>query len=346
MLSRITRSFLRSRLITFRGYSTIETKEVLLKENENKGIPFVRKITEELEKKDIKYILPIHDNELMLKIAKPFDYLTKIGMKPEFILDACLYDPLFMKVMVKNGDLVIKILDILVEMTCMTYENAIRLFTVYKDDLLAVDSNSIISRLQVFINVGINEGEELCKVVCKCPVILFSGDPMQSTILLESLANFFTRNQIKAIVKNSPQIIFKNFEEIEEKYEYIYFLMGIESEEFKFCKTWVDMPLDEIIKRHEFLMKCGRYVTPDPKRLQLQKENPPLYRILDTNDNIFATQVGGVTVEEWYAYETLHEKMKELEKKDKPFERIKPSMRKAYERRIKKGLPKNDFIIE
>uniref|UniRef100_A0A0K0FUJ5 Uncharacterized protein n=1 Tax=Strongyloides venezuelensis TaxID=75913 RepID=A0A0K0FUJ5_STRVS len=350
MLSRIRISkylLISSRLVTLSRYCSSDANEILLKENEVKGVPFIKKITTELEKqKGIQFVLPLHNDELMNKIVGPFDYLTSIGVKPEFLLDACLHDSSLIKAFVKNGDKVVKFLDAIVNMTEMTYENAIRLLAAYKDDILKESIENIQSRLQVFINARVSEGEELCKVVCKCPVILFSGDPKQMAKIIESLSNFFTRNQIKCILQNSPHCVFKNFEELEEKYEYIYFIMRIEGDEFKICKRWVDLPLDEIIKRHEILLKCGRYVTPDPKRLQLQKENPPLYRILDTDPVIFATQVASVTHEEWLSYETLHEKLKELEKKDRPFERVKPSMRKAYERKLKNSLPTEPYVLE
>ncbi|CEF68430.1 Hypothetical protein SRAE_2000308700 [Strongyloides ratti] len=349
MLSRIriTKSLLSTRLITFQRSFSVNVDEVLLKENEIKGIPFIKKITTELEKqKDIKYILPFHDDELMKKITTSFDYFTNVGIQPEFLLDACLNDPLFMKAMVKQGDKIIKIINLLVETTNMTFENAIRLFTIYKDDLLATSIENIQSHIQVFTSGGISEPSDLCNIICKCPVLLFSGDSKEMLKLVGSLSNFFTKNQIKCILRNSPQCVLMNFEQIEEKYEYIYFLMGIEGDEFKMCKKWIDMPLDEIIKRHEFLLKCGRYVTPDPKRLQLQKENPPLYRIIDTDSVIFATQVASVTYEEWVIYEGLHEKLKEMEQKERPFERVKPSVRKAYERKVKKPEPNEDFILE
>uniref|UniRef100_A0A0N5BAC5 mTERF domain-containing protein n=1 Tax=Strongyloides papillosus TaxID=174720 RepID=A0A0N5BAC5_STREA len=336
-----------SRLVTLPRYCSSDANKILLKENEIKGVPFVKKITNELEKhKGIQFVLPLHNDELMEKIVSPFDYLTNIGVQPEFLLDACLNDSSLIKAFVKNGDKVVKFLDAIVDMTEMTYENAIRLFAAYKDDILMESVENIQSRLQVFINARVSQGGELCKVVCKCPVILFSGDPQHMVKTVESLSNFFTRNQIKCILQNSPECLLRNFEELEEKYEYIYFIMRIEGDEFKMCKRWVDLPLDEIIKRHEFLLKCGRYVTPDPKRLQLQKENPPLYRILDTNPIIFATQVASVTHEEWVSYETLHEKLKEIEKKDRPFERVKPSMRKAYERKLKKSSPIEPYVLE
>lgn len=46
--------------------------------------------------------------------------------------------------------------------------------------------------------------------------------------------------------------------------------MGIEGAECLESREWVNMPLDEIIMRHELLVKTGNYTMPDEKRPQLK----------------------------------------------------------------------------
>lgn len=60
-----------------------------------------------------------------------------------------------------------------------------------------------------------------------------------------------------------------------------------------------------------------------------------MYKIFDTDDATFANQVAGVSTAEWQMYKELHAKLRELEDKERPYERIKPSLRKAFERQIK-----------
>src|SRR5690606_29589261 len=136
----------------------------------------------------------------------------------------------------------------------------------------------------------------------------------------------------RQVLQRNPEVTLMSFDEIEAKYEYIYFAMGIEPDEFLECSNWATMKLDEIMDRHEFLVKAGKYFLPDPRRPQLKMENPPLYRILDSREDNFAVQLAEVTVEEWKLYRDLAAKLRALENKDRPFERIKPSMRKAYQR--------------
>ncbi|VDN35900.1 unnamed protein product, partial [Cylicostephanus goldi] len=39
----------------------------------------------------------------------------------------------------------------------------------------------------------------------------------------EALGGFFSRKEMTAIVQNVPEVLLKNIEELEEKYEYIFF---------------------------------------------------------------------------------------------------------------------------
>lgn len=52
----------------------------------------------------------------------------------------------------------------------------------------------------------------------------------------------------------------------------------------------------------------------------------------------FANEVIGVTEEELTVFKALYAKLKALEDKDEPYEKIKLSVRKKFERRIKETL--------
>lgn len=72
------------------------------------------------------------------------------------------------------------------------------------------------------------------------------------------------------MIMASPQICLRSVNELELRYEYIYFHMGIESREFPECACWIDLELEEIMMRHKFLKKTGQYILPDPKRPQFK----------------------------------------------------------------------------
>lgn len=77
------------------------------------------------------------------------------------------------------------------------------------------------------------------------------------------------------------------------------------------------------------------------------QRNPSPHQIFDSSDQYFASEIVGVTDEEWMIFQTVYRKQKELEDKDEPYERIKLSLRKKFERRIKEAIEKDtDYYIE
>jgi hypothetical protein len=62
----------------------------------------------------------------------------------------------------------------------------------------------------------------------------------------------------------------------------------------------------------------------------------------------FANEVVNVTEEEWTVFKAFYAKLKALEDKDEPYEKIKPSIRKKFERRIKEAveLDKDHYYTE
>lgn len=72
------------------------------------------------------------------------------------------------------------------------------------------------------------------------------------------------------VLSDGPHILLMPFAETELKYEYIYFHMGIEPEKLVMSTGWIDMTLEEIMMRADFLRKTGRYKTPDEKKPQIE----------------------------------------------------------------------------
>uniref|UniRef100_A0A914NPH7 Uncharacterized protein n=1 Tax=Meloidogyne incognita TaxID=6306 RepID=A0A914NPH7_MELIC len=108
----------------------------------------------------------------------------------------------------------------------------------------------------------------------------------------------------------------------------------------------MDLDLFSIIDRHSLLLKTGKYFYPDPKRPQLKKENPSPELIFDTPENKFANLVADVEHEEWLIFRELCEQQRRLEDKQEPYEKIKPSQRKAFERRLKEKRENMEGEIE
>lgn len=75
--------------------------------------------------------------------------------------------------------------------------------------------------------------------------------------------------------------------------------MCIEGDEFKECMKWPAMSLEEIMTRHEFLLKTGRYTTPDPKHPQKKMVSSGSWKGTMSNRNQFGHtgKVNEVTTE-------------------------------------------------
>uniref|UniRef100_A0AC34FC44 Uncharacterized protein n=1 Tax=Panagrolaimus sp. ES5 TaxID=591445 RepID=A0AC34FC44_9BILA len=320
---------------------------MLTKEEKEISVPFLKKVVSTLEDRGQQFVLPWGDEsaiEAILGILR--ELTTTTGVFPEFLFDAFTQKPELFAAITRNGNKCIEIFDCLCDMCGFSIQDTIRMFGSYTSELLETDANEISQRLSCFLRVGVNAGRNLGRMVRKCPAILFASDSQQIAENVEALGSFFSRSILPKILANDPEIVLKNFEQIESNYEYIYYHMRCEPEEFVETRQWSQMPLEEVMNRHKFLLKTGKYELPDPKKPQLKMENPSLHRIFDTNDNAFAVHVATVSVEEWMMYKELAEKLEALEDKERPFERIKPSQRKAYERRLKETKEQEDYVFE
>uniref|UniRef100_A0A1I7W8Y2 Required for respiratory growth protein 8, mitochondrial n=1 Tax=Heterorhabditis bacteriophora TaxID=37862 RepID=A0A1I7W8Y2_HETBA len=93
----------------------------------------------------------------------------------------------------------------------------------YSDDLLSSSPIAIQSRLDAIIACGITARRQLGRIVRNCPAVMFARDIDGMRRAAEALSGFFTRKEIVSIIVNCPQILLQNVEEVEKKYEYIYY---------------------------------------------------------------------------------------------------------------------------
>lgn len=306
----------------------------------------VERIIGDLNLNGINYMLPPNSDDAMREIMAPLLDLYNAGVKPEFLIDACTKSPELFRAFAQKGSVSLNVIKTIVDNCGICYEDSIRLFACYSAEMLSLGERDVQARLDVLINCGVPQGRSLANVVRSYPAVLFASDPKVMSGVAEKISGFFSRSEISSIVCKNPHVLLSNFEELESKYEYIYYHMCIEGDQFCNCSNWIDMSLDEIMTRHDFLVKAGRYVTPDPKRPQLKMENPNLRKILDSSDSEFASDVAGVSVEEWNVYRELSKKLNIQKDMDRPFQKVKPSMRKAFERKKKEPNVKEPHVFD
>lgn len=308
------------------------------------GEPMLRRIVGELKEKGAgDFIIPWHDEDTVAEILKPLKQMVDHGVKSSFILSVCINEPLLFSLLARRGAVASRVMAVLVDSCRMPYEDVCQFMSAYGEELVREGAEAVQSRLDRLTALGVGTDVAMGRLIRSCPALLFAVSEAALGATAEAMGAFFSRKQISSIVQKCPQSLLQNVDEVEAKYEYIYFQMCMEGSEFLECSRWAEITLDEIMARHEFLLKCGRYTTPDKKNHQIRMENPSLHEILDSTDDHFACAVAAVTTEEWILYQSLRDK---LASGPPAFERIKPSKRKAYERRAKEAESVPDHVFD
>uniref|UniRef100_A0A7I4NM19 Uncharacterized protein n=1 Tax=Brugia malayi TaxID=6279 RepID=A0A7I4NM19_BRUMA len=324
-----------------------QTTPKVMPEESVSGLEIVELVTAELRRNGKFFILPMNDVTAMKALTKAFRLLVDIGIQREFIIDSCVSVPQLFVSLTQKGETSIQIIELIVDFCRLTYEDSIRIFATYNEELLSAGPEEIQKCMDVLDSYGFQD-EELGKAICSCPALLFAHKSNRLAQNAENLFSHFSKNQFYSLLKSCPEILLGSTDETEDKIEYIYCHMLMEGEDFSSCSNLAQISLEELIDRHEFLLKTGTYKTPDLKRPQLKMKNPKLKKIVNSGAEQFAKKVGFVSLEEWHLFRELQNKRRVLESEGKmhPFERIKPSMRKQSERKKKSALPNDSGTFD
>lgn len=110
------------------------------------------------------------------------------------------------------------------------------------------------------------------------------------------------------ILSRCPQIMFQSLSELEQVTDYISTKMVVRNVAEYYNSTALGCTLEEVKTRHEFLVRCGKYVTPNLKQSEkVPTGNASLTEIFDTSEEEFATRIAGVTLEEFVVFQTMYE---------------------------------------
>ncbi|XP_067897894.1 transcription termination factor 4, mitochondrial [Heterodontus francisci] len=181
-------------------------------------------------------------------------------------------------------------------------------------ELFGVKDHQLQSRIDNLRKHGLGEGS-LQRVLVHCPQILnLSAKQVNNTVRFFKDKCIFTGQQITEILQTSPNVLFEKLEELEYKFQYAYFRMGIKQSEITKSGLF-RVSLEELKQRHIFLERLGLYQTPD-KKGQTQIVNPKPKNILTTSEEYFLTKVAMSSWGEFEVFKKLlsrEEVEKELE---------------------------------
>ena len=110
---------------------------------------------------------------------------------------------------------------------------------------------------------------------------------------LKTLQELFKSDDVLELTIKSPQIIFEDFETIQEKFDYVFHTMGISQRQMVFSNMF-NYSLRHIQTRHAFLERAGFF-----KKIKKDKgeinTNPLLQDIVGLSDKTFARKFGDMT---------------------------------------------------
>ncbi|XP_035527368.1 transcription termination factor 4, mitochondrial [Morone saxatilis] len=151
--------------------------------------------------------------------------------------------------------------------------------------------------------LGLGEGS-LQRVVAHYPQILtVPVKTIKNVVLFLREKCLFTVQQVTDILRECPAIVAENTDQLEYKFQYVYFRMGVKQAAMVKYKLFRST-LDEVRHRHCFLERRGLYQTPD-KRGQTVIINPKLDTILNADQDTFLTDVAMASAEEYDVFKRL-----------------------------------------
>nr|XP_020489746.1 transcription termination factor 4, mitochondrial [Labrus bergylta] len=170
-------------------------------------------------------------------------------------------------------------------------------------DLYTFKESMLQQRVGNLRKLGLGEGS-LQRVVAYCPDILtVPVKTIKHVVVFLREKCLFTVQQVTDILRESPAVVLENRSQLEYKFQYVYFRMGVKQAEMVKSKLF-RFPLDEVRCRHCFLERRGLYETPD-KKGQTLIINPKLESVLNVDEDTFLSDVAMASTEEYEVFKRL-----------------------------------------
>ncbi|XP_068594329.1 transcription termination factor 4, mitochondrial [Cebidichthys violaceus] len=170
-------------------------------------------------------------------------------------------------------------------------------------ELYTVKDSQLQQRIGNMRKLGLVEGS-LQRVVSHYPQILtVPVKTVKSVVVFLREKCLFTVQQVTDILRDSPAVVSENMGQLEYKFQYVYFRMGVKQAEMVKSRLF-RFPLDEVRRRHCFLERRGLYETPD-KKGQTVVLNPKLDGILSVDRDAFLAHVADASAEEYEVFGRL-----------------------------------------
>ncbi|XP_008048046.1 transcription termination factor 4, mitochondrial [Carlito syrichta] len=169
--------------------------------------------------------------------------------------------------------------------------------------LLKMSVMQMKKRSRYLRKLGLEEGK-LKRVFQCCPEIFtMHQQNIEDIVRVLKEKCLFTVQQVTEILHRCPSVLHENPDELEYKFQYAYFRMGIKHPDMV-RSEFLKYSLTKIKQRHIYLERLGRYQTPD-KKGQTQIPNPLLKDILRISEAEFLARTACSSVEEFEVFKKL-----------------------------------------
>nr|XP_004667824.1 transcription termination factor 4, mitochondrial [Jaculus jaculus] len=169
--------------------------------------------------------------------------------------------------------------------------------------ILKLPTVQIKKRSSYLRKLGLGEGK-LKKVLSGCPEVFTARhQDIDVTVRVLKEKCLFTVQQVTEILHRCPAVFRENPSELEYKFQYAYFRMGLKH--LDIVRTeFFQYSITKIKQRHIYLERLGRYQTPD-KKGQTQIPNPLLKDILRISEAEFLARTAHSSAEEFEVFKKL-----------------------------------------
>ncbi|XP_071783020.2 transcription termination factor 4, mitochondrial [Centroberyx gerrardi] len=170
-------------------------------------------------------------------------------------------------------------------------------------ELYHVKDSQLHQRIANLRKLGLAEGGLQRVVAYYPPILSVPVKRIRSVVLFLREKCLFTVQQVTDILRDSPAVVQEDLGQLEYKFQYVYFRMGVKQAEMVKSKLF-RFSLDEVRCRHCFLERRGQYQTPD-KKGQTEIINPKLSSILHVDQETFLTEVAKAAADEYDVFQKL-----------------------------------------
>ncbi|XP_037796759.1 transcription termination factor 4, mitochondrial-like [Penaeus monodon] len=187
-------------------------------------------------------------------------------------------------------------------------ENGISSYNIFKNivmypELLQQQPSRVRDLLLQYRAITIGK-ENVLQLIQRYPV-LYLVPPSKIKKRLALLNTIFAPTESRPLIRNNPNILCDDWQDVSDKMMYIHTEMGLEQPQISASQA-LEKSLMHIKTRHLFLSRAGLYVKPNLLRDKMShRRNPSLSDITDTSNRFFANKVAKLSEEEYKVFSEM-----------------------------------------